>query len=86
MLSRFGLTHILAWMFELATLDAPAFASVEWPTRNAIIALQSSDIGLVNDQVSEVDWPPCELVNLVTVPNAGFALALVVANVPEIVL
>src|SRR5512143_849967 len=75
-MSVFGLTQTLPRMFELATLEVPGFTSVECPPRNATIALQSSDIGLVNDSVSVLDWPWCVLVSSVTVPNDGLAPAL----------
>src|SRR5678810_1146338 len=75
-MSEFGLTQTLPRMFELETLEVPGFTSVARPVRNATIALQSSDIGLVNDSTTVLDWPWCVLVSSVTFPNDGFAPAL----------
>src|SRR5678816_1279934 len=75
-MSLFGLTQTLPRMLELATLEVPGFTSVAWPPRNATIALQSSDIGLVNDSTTVLDRPWCVLVSSVTLPNDGFEPAL----------
>src|SRR3954462_12809474 len=74
----FGLTHTLPRMLELATLEVPGLTSVACPTRNARLAAQSSCSGFFNDNVNVFDWPCVVLVSNVTLPNAGFAFALIV--------